>query len=119
MNAASPNPGEHDEKGDPNGIPLFVARCSDSQKSVEKVAVALERETKVFGGRFLAARPLVLEPGPGLREARGQLFDRRRHQPVSPLHAFARIIDEARLHVVPPVAKVGQIVFGEKSGATG
>ncbi len=87
----------------------------NGQESVEEVAVALQRDAKVFSGRFLAARPLIFQPGPRLREVRRQLFDRRRHQSVGTLYAFARIVDEACLDIIPPVAKVSEIVFAEKS----
>ena len=97
------------------GCPFVTCSALYSQESVEEVAIALQRDAKVFSGRFLAARPLIFQPGPSLREARRQLFDRRRHQSVGTLHAFARVIDEACLHVVPPVAEVSEIVFAEKS----
>ena len=100
------------------GCPFVTCSALYSQESVEEVAVALQRDAKVFSGRFLAARPLIFQPGPCLREGRSQLLDRRRHQSVRPLHAFARIIDEAGLYIVPPVAKVRQIMFREKSIGT-
>ena len=61
-------------RGTPDGeAPRSREVLLDGQESVEEVAAALQRDAQVLGGGVLAARPLIFQPGPCLREGRSQL----------------------------------------------
>jgi hypothetical protein len=97
-------------------------RCwsaSYREQSVEELSVAFKGDSKILGGRFFTATPLLFEARTRLGEAVCQLFDHIRHQAVRLLDAVLGVVDEAGLDIDPPRAKFGKLVIGEKRSFSG
>ena len=93
--------------------------ASYREQSVEELSVAFKGNSKILGGRFFSATPVLFEARTRLCEAVCQLFDNIRHQAVRFLDAVFGIVDEACLDVVPPRTEFSELAVGEKGPVSG
>ena len=84
------------------------------KQPLEELAIMLQRDPEILGGRLLAASPLLLEPRTRSGETRRELFDQIGHQTIRLLDALLGIVDEPRLNRVPTRPQSRELVLDEQ-----
>src|ERR1043166_8464781 len=74
---------------------------SEREQPREEVAIALQRDSQVFGRHVIAAIPLTLEVGALAAERVSDPLDDIGNERVGLVHGSARLIDESRLDLRP------------------
>jgi hypothetical protein len=77
---------------------------------IEEPPVARERDAEVFGRHLVAAIPLSFEPLPFVGEARRKTLHQVGDESVGPFDRLARLVDEARLDLLPAAREALSLV---------